>query len=250
MKINEASLSNTNYINQSQKNSEKVLGMIASGHQNRLDDVASANIATLLQSQVSSMGQGLMNLNDGVSMMQIAGGATSRLGEDASRLAELNVRYNSASLNSSDRAALSEEFSALTQSMQDTISGATYNGKSLFGSDLSFETSQGVLNASVGAVDLSALDITSGESIQAFMDQLASVQSNIGSSTNAMGSTIASLQQNLLSTSSALSQLQDTDMAEAVNQLKNEDMKVQVATLAQAHKTTLLQDQMSRLLGS
>jgi len=250
MQINDVSLSNSNYISQSQKNSEKVLGMIASGHQNRLDDVASANIATLLQSQISSMGQGLMNLNDGVSMMQIAGGVTSRLGEDASRLAELNVRYNSASLSSSDRAALSQEFTALTQSMQDAVSGATYNGNQLFGSDLSFETSQGVLNASIGSVDLNSLDITSGDSIQAFMDQLASVQSNIGSSTNAMSSSIASLQQNLLSTSSALSQLQDTDIAEAVTQLKNEDIKMQAATLAQVHKTTLLQDQMSRLLGN
>ena len=105
-----------------------------------------------------------------------------------------------------DRAALSQEFTALTQSMQDAVSGATYNGNQLFGSDLSFETSQGVLNASIGSVDLNSLDITSGDSIQAFMDQLASVQSNIGSSTNAMSSSIASLQQNLLSTSSALSQ--------------------------------------------
>jgi flagellin len=243
------SLSNSNYITQNQKNTDKVLGMIASGHQARLDDVASANIATMMQSEISSMGQGLMNLNDGVAMMQIADGTASGLSENASKLEAMSVRYNSASLNSQNRAALQNEFNAITESMQQSVDSTTYNGKQLFGSSGSIETSQGSVPASIGEIDLSSLDITSQESIQAFQDQLASVQSDIGSNTNAMSSSINSLQAAMLSTSYAESQLSDTDIAEAVNQYQQESLKLEAATLAQVHKTDSVQQQMNRLLG-
>jgi len=243
------SLSNSNYINQNQTQSQKILGMIASGHQNRLDDVDSASIATMMQSQVSSMGQGLMNLNDGISMMQIADGVTTGLSKNAEDLSAMSVRYNSASLNSSNRAALQSQFSSITDSMQQSIDSATYNGKALFDSNGSIETSQGQLSASVGEIDTSSLDITSLESIQAFQRQLSSLQSDIGSNTIAMTSSINSLQQSMLSTSAAQSQLNDTDIAQAVSDFQQADMKIEVATLAQVHKTENLQQQMSRLLG-
>lgn len=243
------SLSNSNYITQNQNQSQKILGMIASGHQNRLDDVASASIATMMQSQISGMGQGLMNLNDGISMMQIADGVTTGLSKNAEDLSAMSVRYNSASLNSSDRAALQNEFNAITDSMQQSIDSATYNGKALFDSSGSIETSQGQLSASIGEIDTSSLDITSLESIQAFQRQLSSLQSDIGSNTIAMTSSINSLQQSMLSTSAAQSQLNDTDIAQAVNDFQQANMKIEVATLAQVHKTENLQQQMTRLLG-
>jgi len=243
------SLSNSNYITQNQNQSQKILGMIASGHQSRLDDVASASIATMMQSQISSMGQGLMNLNDGISMMQIADGVTTGLSKNAEDLSAMSVRYNNASLNSSDRAALQNEFNAITDSMQQSIDSATYNGKALFDSSGSIETSQGQLSASIGEIDTSSLDITSLDSIQAFQRQLSSLQSDIGSNTIAMTSSINSLQQSMLSTSAAQSQLNDTDIAQAVSDFQQANMKIEVATLTQVHKTENLQQQMTRLLG-
>ncbi|MEA3522938.1 MAG: flagellin [Campylobacterota bacterium] len=243
------SLSNSHYMTQNQNNTDKVLGMIASGHQNRLDDVASASIATLMQSQISSMGQGLMNLNDGISMMQIADGVTSGLSENADKLSAMSVRYNNAALNNSDRAALQKEFTAISSSMQESIDSTSYNGNKLFGSEGNIETSQGTLSASIGTLDASSLDITSLESIQAFQKQLASVQSDIGSNTNAMTSSINSLQQALINTSSAQSQLSDTDIAQAVSQFQQNDLKIELATLVQVHKMDTAQQQMSRLLG-
>lgn len=243
------SLSNSNYITQNQNSADKTLGMIASGHQSRLDDAASASIATMMQSQVSSMGQGLMNLNDGISMMQIADGVSTGLSESATELSAMSVRYNNASLNSSDRAALQSEFTAISDSMQQSIDAASYNANALFGSNGSIETSQGTLSSSIGDISTASLDITSMESIQAFQQQLASVQSDIGSNTAAMTSTINSLQQSLISTSTAQSQLSDTDIADAINQFQQENLKVEAATLAQVHQTQSLQQQMSRLLG-
>ncbi len=245
----DSSLSNSYLISENQNNTDKVLGMIASGVQSRIDDVASANIASMMQSEVSSMGQGLQNLNDGIAMMQIADGLSTRLGENASKLGEMSVRYNNASLNASDRAILQSEFQALTDSMQQSIDSASYNSKSLFGSNFSIETSQGSISASIGEINSASLDITSMQSVQEFQKQLASIQSDIGSNTNAMSSSINSIQELLLNTSSAQSQLNDTDIADAVNKFNQSEMKVEVATLAQAHKMDSVKEQMGRLLG-
>ncbi len=232
------SLSNAHYITQNQNSTDKILGMIASGHQNRLDDVASANIATMMQSEISSMGQSLMNLNDGISMMQIADGVSSGLSENASQLSAMSVRYNNAALSGADKAALENEFSAISDGMQQSIESASYNGISLFGA-----------NSELGDISISSLNITSLESIQSFQQQLSTLQSDIGSNTISMTSSINSLQQALLSTSAAQSQLNDTDIADAVNKFQQANLKIEVSTLAQVHKTESLQQQMSRLLG-
>ena len=232
------SLANTHYITQNQNSADKILGMIASGHQNRLDDVASASITTMMQSEISGMGQSLMNLNDGISMMQIADGVSSGLSENASQLNAMSVRYNNAALSGADKAALQSEFSAITDGMQQSIESASYNGLSLFGA-----------NSELGDISTSSLDITSLESIQDFQQQLSTLQSDIGSNTISMTSSINSLQQALLSTSAAQSQLNDTDIADAVNQFQQANLKIEVSTLAQVHKAESLQQQMSHLLG-
>ena len=248
MNIN-GSLNSSYLITKNENNTDKVLGMIASGVENRISDVASANIATLMSSEISGMGQGLQNLNNGVAMMQIADGVASGLSENSSKLSAMSVRYNSAALNSSDRASLQSEFNAITDSMQQSVESATYNGNRLFGSNGSIETSQGLLSTSIGDIDTSSLDITSQQSIEDFQKALGSVESDIGSNISAMSSSIDSITQMLTSTSSAQSQLSDTDIADAVNQFKQSDLKLEAATLAQVHKTESLQQQMGRLLG-
>jgi flagellin len=245
----DSSLSNSYLITKNETSTDKILGMIASGVENRIDDNASASIASMMQSEISSMGQGLQNLNDGVAMMQIADGVSTGLSENASKLNAMSVRYNSASLNNSDRAALQSEFDAISKSMQQSIDSATYNGNSLFGSDASIETSQGTLLASIGDINTSSLDITSMQSIQDFQNQLASLQSDIGSNTNAMSSSINSIQELLVNTSSAKSQLNDTDMADAISQFQEDNLKIDVATLAEVHKIDNTKNQMGWLLG-
>ncbi len=247
MQVTNPPINNQYLLDQSRQKSDKALEMIATGVQNRLDNIASATISDRLSSEISAMGAGLMNLNEGVSMMQIAGGTASNLSEQTAELSAMSVRYNSASLGESERSMIREAFNTTAQSMRDMIEGASYGGKALFGASITLETSQGGLNASIGSLDTSSLEIGNTDSIAAFTDQLARVQSDIGSSTNAMQSTISSLQQNMLSATSARSQ--DADIASALSSFKDEELKISVATMTQVHRTTLLQDQMSRLLG-
>ena len=247
MKIN--NFMNNSALNNYQNNINKTLGMIASGVQNKIDDTASATISSMLSSEVAAMGQGMMNLNDGISMMQIADGVTTGLSKNTAELSAMSVRYNNASLNAQDRAALQNDFNALTQSMQQSIDSATYNEKTLFGSNMSVETSQGLVEASIGDLNTEGLDIGSLDSIVAFQNRLSSVQSDIASNTNGMSSALNSLQQAFLSTSAANSQLEDADVADMVTQLQKDSLKLETSTLAQVHQTSLLQQQMSRLLG-
>ncbi|MBN2896237.1 MAG: hypothetical protein JXK05_10165 [Campylobacterales bacterium] len=248
MKINPSTTSNY-ALDQSRQKSDKVLEMIATGTQERLASSASSTIADRIASEVSAMGSGLMNLNDGISMMQIAGGASTNLSVQSAELAAMSVRYNSASLGSAERSMLQENFNATAQTMRDGINATTYGGQALFGASITLETSKGSVNASLGSLDTTALEISNPESISAFNDQLSRVQSDIGSNTNAMQSSIAALQQNMLSSTAARSQLEDADLAKSINDFKNEELKISIATMTQVHQTSLLQEQMSRLLG-
>lgn len=248
MKVNPSTTSHY-ALDQSRQKSDKALEMIAAGTQERLASSASSTIADRIASEVSAMGAGLMNLNDGISMMQIAGGASANLSEQSAELAAMSVRYNSASLGSAERSMLQESFNATTQTMRDSIAGTTYGGQALFGASITLETSKGTLNATLGSLDTSMLDISNPQSITDFSDQLSRIQSDIGSNTGAMQSSIAALQQSMLSSTAARSQLEDADLAQNINDFKNEELKISIATMTQVHQTSLLQEQMSRLLG-
>ena len=64
-----------------------------------------------------------------------------------------------------------------------------------------------------------------------------------------MSSSISSIQQLLVNTTAAHSQLNDTDMADAISQFQQGNLKIEAATLAQVHKIDSAKEQMSRLLG-
>ena len=133
--------------------------------------------------------------------------------------------------------------------MSQAVEGATYNGKALFGSTNSFETSLGTVDGSIGSISLDELDITNEQSIEDFMQNLGTIESQIGSNSIAMNSSIDALGATLTSSSAARSQLEDTDIAEAVNDISTQEIKMEAATLAQVHKTDMMKDQLQRLLG-
>src|SRR3989338_4878506 len=118
----------TSEMNKRDKTLEKIAAAVELGMQ----DSASRSISDMLQSEISTMSQGLMNANDGVAMMQIAGGTLNSLRDQTQTLNDLSVRYNSASLNSSQKQELQGEFNRTVESMQQSIESSTFNCKTLF----------------------------------------------------------------------------------------------------------------------
>ncbi len=226
---------------------DKTLEKIATAIEIGMQDGSSRSIADTLQNQVSTMSQELMNSNDGISMMQIAGGTLNSLSDQTQTLSDLSVRYNSASLNDSQKQALEGEFTKTVQSMQQSINSSTFSGQSLFGSSLTL--GDGSISASIPTLSPASLSITNQDTLQSYQDSLAQAGSDIGSTTNALVSSTTSLLNQITATSAAKSQIADNNMANAVQDYQQSNQKFDMAQLTMAHQNTLLQQNIMQLLG-
>lgn len=228
---------------------DKTLEKIASAVKLGMQDSSSRTIANMLQSEISTMVQGLMNANDGIAMMQIAGSTLNSLSEQTQTLNDLSVRYNSASLNDSQKQELQSEFNRTVESMQQSIESTSFNGKSLFGSSLSFSLGEGSISASIPELSPSSVSIENQDSIQAYRGSLNQAASEVGSTVNNFISSTDSILEKMTATSAAKSQISDTDMANAIKDFQQSNLKLDVAQIAMAHRNDMLQQTVTRLLG-
>lgn len=248
MKINDQSYSLPNLNAESSKR-DKTLEKIATAVELGLQDNASRSIADMLQNQISTMSQGLMNLNDGVSMMQIAGGALNSLSAQSETLSDLSVRYNSASLNSTQKQELQSEFNRTVESMQQSVDGTTFSGKALFGSEMTFSTGEGSISSALPELSPQSLSIENQDGIQAYRESLTQTSSQIGSTTNEMISASDNLLTQISSTAAAKSQIADTDLAKVISEYQQSSTKLNLAQIAMSHQHDTLRQTIGRLLG-
>lgn len=245
---------NTQYNPLPQMNSEaskrdKTLEKIGAAIQLGMEDSASRSISDMLQSEISTASQGVMNANDGISMMQIVGGTLNSLSDQTQKLNDLSVQYNSAALNDSQKQMLQGEFNRTVESMQQSIDSTSFNGKSLFGSSMSFSLGDSTISTSVPSLSSSSLSIDNQDSIQAYSDALAQANSEVGSTTNSFVSATNSLLEKITSTAAAKSQIADTDMAKAIKEFQQSNLKLDMTQIAIAHQNDLLRQNVTRLLG-
>ncbi|HLD23240.1 MAG TPA: flagellin [Sulfuricurvum sp.] len=228
---------------------DKTLDKIAAAVELKMEDSSSRTIAGMLQNQISTMSQGLMNGNDGISMMQIAGGTLNALSDQTQKLNDLSVRYNNDALNASQKETLQNEFSRTVESMQQSIEGSSFNGNSLFGSTPTFSLGDNSISTSIPSLSPSSLSIENQDGIQAYRETLAQAGSDIGSTTNALTSATDRLLNQITETSAAKSQIADTDMANAVKDFQQSNLKLDVSQIAIAHQNDMLRQNITRLLG-
>jgi len=228
---------------------DKTLDKIAAAVELGMQDSASRSISDMLQSEISTMSQGLMNANDGVAMMQIAGGTLNSLSDQTQTLNDLSVRYNSASLNSSQKQELQGEFNRTVESMQQSIESSSFNGKALFGSNATLSLGESTISASLPELSTASLSIDSQESIESYRNSLIQANSTVGSTTNGLISASNTLLDQITATSAAKSQIADTDMANAIKDFQQSNLKLDVAQIAMAHRNDMLQQNVTRLLG-
>ncbi len=246
MQVNNDGLFN---VSQNLNSANRVLAEVTSGVQDKNSDVASASIANHLNTQVASYSQGLANANDGISMMQVADGAATQLKDNLQRLNELSIEYGNGILNDDNRATLEQEFGAIVGSMQDIVNSTSFNGKAIFGEELTFNIADNNVTTSIASLDFSSLDITDQGSIEAMSKTLASVSSEIGSTSNALESGSRSIFASMVNTAAAASQMSDTDIAQAITEFNQSNIQLEASTIAQAHKTTQMQQSIQTLLG-
>lgn len=242
-------LSNTlNNINAHQKEASASIAKMGSGKTEPLSDAALALIANAIGNDISGLTQGLANANDAVSMMQIADGVLSGLSQSADDLNVLAIQGNSAALNSDQKAMLHDQAAAITRSMQNSINNASFNGKPLFGKEMSFSLGNGSVSTNLPAIDLSANDLSTQEGVAEFLKTLHAAQISVGSTMSELESSTNSIFAQIKSLSASKSQMSDIDMAKEVTNYRQEGIMLNAALMAQSHQNSINAERVSRLL--
>lgn len=236
-------------INSETSKRDKTLEKIAAATELKLEESSSRTISNMMQSNISTASQGLMNANEGISMMQIAGGTLTSLSEQTQKLNDLSVRHNNDALNESQKEVLQDEFNRTLESMQDSIDSSSFNGKSLFGSNFTFSLGEESISTSTPELATSSLSIESLYTIEMYRESLTQASSDIVSTTNALVSATDRLLNQITEISAAKSQIADTDVANAVKDFQQSDLKLDMSQIAIAHQNDILRQNVTRLLG-
>lgn len=253
MKVN--SVSTQQYLDNAQKAKtaqDKALQNISATRALSGTDSANLVIADSLLSQANTINQGISNANDAIGMLSIADSTLSNLTQSADRLNELSVAMNNPILSNRERSMIQSEASALTDSMKQSLSNASFNGKNVFGGNMEFQTGNGVesINLSQNAIrgGIESLNVNDQSSIESFISNVNSMRSDIGSAQNGILAGINSSLEQHVALMSSENNLQNNDMALNINNQKQNQTLLNAAILAQAHNTENLKNQMDRLL--
>ena len=144
------------------------------------DDAAGLAIAERMNSQVRGMNVAIRNSNDAISLAQTAEGAIGKVGDMLQRMRELAVQSVNSTNGTSDRKSLDDEFQALGDEIERTLSKTQFNGRSILASDAGTQTFQ------VGANKSETIDVVTTR-----LDNNGSVTAVTGSSSAITDATVA-----------------------------------------------------------
>ncbi|MBF0471211.1 MAG: flagellin [Gammaproteobacteria bacterium] len=252
------SLGTQQILNSSQSKTETAIERLASGKQlnSAKDDAANLAIALKYASELSSGQQAYRNINDGISMLQVAEGGLGEMNQLVGRMEELAIRSGNGSLNSDDRSALQSEMDGLQQEVMRLAEATTFNGNPLLsGGDplqlqLGTEAGDGLTvagidaTAELGGLGFGTIDISSAASTPAALDIIGQAQTfisdsrgSIASNMNRIESAAASLQVEQENVAAAKSRIEDADYARQIADLTASMIQNQSgqAMLAQAN---------------
>ena len=223
------------------------------------DDAAGLAIATSMTSQIKGMNQAIRNANDGIALAQTADGALAEVNNMLQRVRELAIQSASETYQNSDRDAMQQEVSALTEQIDDVLTQTTFNGNTLFsttsGTDITFDIQTGansgetvVLTATAidgTNIDSTALDVSTStlaattiDNVDAALQDVNSTRASLGAGQNRLESAINNLTSNATNLSDARSRIEDADYAVETTQMAKAQILAQASTamIAQANQ--------------
>ncbi|GAB7555286.1 flagellin [Novosphingobium sp. 11B] len=224
------------------------------------DDAAGLAISTSMTSQIRGMSQGIRNANDGISLAQTAEGTLSEVGNMLQRVRELAIQSASGTYQTSDRAAMQQEVSALTTQINDSFTQAKFNGNTLIsttaGADLTFNiqtgsqggqqvglTSKAIDGTKVSATALDVTDATKAATtltnVDAALSDVNATRASLGAGQNRLESAINNLTNTTTNLSDARSRIEDADYSAETTAMAKAQILSQASTamLAQANQS-------------
>ena len=238
------------------------------------DDAAGLSIAESLRADQRIASVAIRNANDGISLISIADGALSEMGNVLARMAELAEQSANGIFAPAQRSALQSEFQALGSEIERIAFTTTFNGLNLLSggaqidlqigfnsastSQIGFAGVQGTLaslglagaNSSALTYSLNATTTTTGQAaaksaldaVKAAIGSLTTNRGTLGAAESRLNVTLTNLQVARENFASAESQIRDVDVAsEAANLTRlNILQQAGAAVLAQANQQPAL----------
>ena len=243
------------------------------------DDIGAMSVSESLRGDVTALKQGAKNLNDGISMIQMADGALNEESSILIRLREITTQSATGTIGDTERATLQLEFSALRSEFDRIANTTEFNGQKLLDGSLAASSSKTTvlqlgldssdnnrfdLNQKINltAVTSSALGfstnsiatdtgaVTAMANLATAIDKLSTIRARVGSALEGLEYSKGALDANVENLTGAISTMRDADFAEEFASMTKNQILVQgaasmvgQANLIPQSVLTLLQDQ-------
>jgi len=96
------------------------------------DDAAGLAISEKMRRQIRGLNQGAYNIQDGISMVQVADGALSEVHDMLNRMTELSVQAANGTMTTEDRSDIQSEITSLVNEIQRIADSTSFNDIRLF----------------------------------------------------------------------------------------------------------------------
>ncbi len=214
------------------------------------DDPAAVALTGGINAEVRAYAEGGRNVQQSISMLQVADSALGQMSDMVRRMAELAAQAASSTYTDADRVGANQEFMALRDEIQRVAVSTTYNGLPLLTDDAEFITQAGPTGAlsdiasirfddmrasgprlALGTVTIDNRDVARQaiSVVNQALDQVTEVRTRVGAYQNRLdkvATTAASAIEDMVSTQSAIG---DTDMAQAIGSLTRSQILAEAA---------------------
>ena len=220
------------------------------------DDAAGLGVAEGLRGLHRSSDVAARNINDGISIIGVAEGATNEVANILVRLRELAIQSSSETLEDSERSYITDERDQLISEVDRIASVTEFNGLSLSdGSLADIDVQVGVQNSandriaitlgdlSAATLLINALDLSSAanaqtaiDTIDTAIDSVSAIRSDYGSVENRLGNALNNIETFSEANKAAESRIRDLDFGIETAALTRNQILQQagVSILAQA----------------
>lgn len=167
------------------------------------DDAAGLAIGTSLQTTVTSLEIALLNTEQARSVLQIADGALSQVGDILTRQKALATQSNSGSISDTERGYINQEFTALTSEIDRIVTNTNFNGITLLNGSVAGDASVSVASPAATTTNTTATAATVDTTAPAAGDYttVGTIVSSGGLSTAPDGLTITGFDEPTIGTS-------------------------------------------------
>lgn len=123
----------TRDLNTHMSSASETIGKIASGKRSpsAKSDVVSLAISNQLSSEIAALNQGVRNLSQGSSVINVASGGISQISDVLTRMKALAVQASSDVLGGSERGLVNDEFQRLSETIDNIAESVKFTGSKL-----------------------------------------------------------------------------------------------------------------------